>query len=381
MADWRLDARSTRVLCGVLLALFAVYAGLSAAAYFQHQAKAYPDIFGLWAAGRFATSGPPALVYDPDAVMAFQQAMAPDFHDFYPFSYPPAALLVFAPLGQLGYGAAHLLWVASTLVLFLLAVSEERWRWPVLLAAILAPGTVVALAYGQTGFLIAALLIGGLQLMPGRPVLAGLLLGLLSIKPQLALLAPLPVLLGGHWRCLMSAAATVLVLVGLSSLAFGADIWPEWIASMSAHAPLFADTREKYKALMPTVTANLDMLGLGADMVRWGQIAAAALVVAVVGWALRRGGGRLATALVPVGTFLVTPYAFVYDMPMLTGAVLALLLDAARRSRGFAVTEVLVLFLAMLLPIQMFTPIVPSFPVSTPVLAALLAVSVRRAVN
>jgi hypothetical protein len=47
---------------------------------------------------------------------------------------------------------------------------------------VLAPVTLQNLKFGPTGFLSAALIVGGLRLVPSRPVLAGVLFGLASIS-------------------------------------------------------------------------------------------------------------------------------------------------------------------------------------------------------
>ena len=67
-----------------------------------------------------------------------------------------------------------------------------------------------------------------------RPLAAGILIGLLAIKPHLALLFPLALVAEGRWRSIAAAAATVLALVAASLAAFG---WAEWAAFLH-HLPL-----------------------------------------------------------------------------------------------------------------------------------------------
>jgi hypothetical protein len=54
-----------------------------------------------------------------------------------------------------------------------------------------------------------------------------------------------------------------------------------------------------------------------------------------------------------VGTFLATPYAFVYDMPMVTNAVLAVLRDRGQTNRALTIPELIVLALSLVLPVIM----------------------------
>jgi hypothetical protein len=94
-----------------------------------------------------------------------------------------------------------------------------------------------------------------------------------------------------------------------------------------------------------------------------------------------QAGDAGTVTVLPVATFLATPYAFVYDMPMLAGAILLAFADAARNYRPFNILEVFILTLGLLLPVQMFTPLLPSFPVSTLVIAPVLWVLARRALT
>mgnify|MGYP003694260653 FL=1 len=59
-----------------------------------------------------------------------------------------------------------------------------------LLLAAAFPVVLTNTLVGQNGFLTASLIGGALYLMPARPVLSGICLGLLSYKPQYGLLFP-----------------------------------------------------------------------------------------------------------------------------------------------------------------------------------------------
>ena len=67
---------------------------------------------------------------------------------------------------------------------------------------------LVCLGHGQTGFLTAALLTGGVLCLERREALAGILFGLLAYKPQFGLLIPLVLVAGGYWRAIAAAGAT-----------------------------------------------------------------------------------------------------------------------------------------------------------------------------
>src|SRR5437763_687352 len=67
-----------------------------------------------------------------------------------------------------------------------------------------------------------------------RPLLAGCFLGLLSFKPHLGILIPLVLLLGGHWRVVVAAAATTGLLALASFLALGSSAWDAFVHALPA---------------------------------------------------------------------------------------------------------------------------------------------------
>ena len=77
-----------------------------------------------------------------------------------------------------------------------------------------------------------------------RPILAGLLFGMLSIKPQFGILLPLMLALTGRWRTVLAAATTVLLLVTAASFVFGIDVWTAYINdAMPVQSRVFWPTR------------------------------------------------------------------------------------------------------------------------------------------
>jgi hypothetical protein len=79
-------------------------------------------------------------------------------------------------------------------------------------------------------------------------------------------------------------------------------------------------------------------------------------------WKSFRGGvSDLATAALLVAALLATPYAFVYDMPVVATAVLWVVVERERGGDGFTTLEMLVLLLVAIAPITM-----PSGPARFP---------------
>lgn len=282
----------------------------------------YPDVWGFWTFGRYALTHSPATIYDNAALHAFQAGLGmPAENGFYPYPYPPWFLLAVAPLGGLPYPTAALVWRGVTFTALVVALGAWRWQWDRALLLAVAPACALSFVVGQNGFLTAALMLGGLRLLPVRPVLAGVLLAATAYKPQLALLVPAFLLFGAHWRALAGAVLGTALLTAAATLMFGWAVWPAWADAMQAQALALTAGRGPKLDQMPTVTAAVQLLGGSAGMARAVQgMAAAGAMVAL--WRARR---RAEVIILPLATFVATPYAFGYDLPVLTGAALVAL--------------------------------------------------------
>jgi len=135
--------------------------------------------------------------------------------------YPPTFLLAVLPLGLLAYPAAlgvFTLAGAGLWAALVRRVAADRRAW---IVAAAAPAGLINLLDGQNGFLTAALAGFALLLLARRPVLAGVLIGLLAIKPHLAVLFPLALLADRQWRAIAAAAITAALFAATSIAVFG----------------------------------------------------------------------------------------------------------------------------------------------------------------
>jgi hypothetical protein len=353
---WHPKARKTFLLAAVFAAPIVAVVGLLYAHVIHGVwtgTQPLNDFFALWGWSAMIHATPHALeMYDPAAMKAFLHAQDAAFTSNYPFAYPPSFLLLIWPLALLPRAESYVLFVLVTLALYLAAVGRHPWRRPIILLALVAPSTVLTITAGQNGLLTAALLIGGCRLLGRRPVVAGVLFGLLSCKPQLGVLIPVALLAAGMWRVIAAAVATVLASVAASSAAFGWAMWGRWVHALLGLTGFVSAQPQLYR-LMPTVSANLHLLGAPAWLTVAGQLAAAGLAAAGVWWCWRRGPGRVPTAVLQVSTFLATPYAFFYDLPILTNALLELVLDRLETNEAFSAAELLAMAAAVVLPLAM----------------------------
>jgi hypothetical protein len=274
------------------------------------------DFLSFWSAGHLALEGRASAAYDFVALRAVEaQTVGVPFEGFFSFFYAPIFLLVMAPLAVLPYVWAFSVWGAGTLLLYLAVIRAIVPR-PLALALALAwPPAILNFLDGQTGFLTVGLLGGALVFLESRPLAAGILLGLLTFKPQFGILVPIVLILRGHWRVLLSAVVTAALLAAFSVVFFGSETWESFIRSAPLANNLVLERGLTGWNKLQSVYAVARWLGVGSTTA-WcahGIIAVATCVVVCWTW-LRSEHYELKAAALSAGTFIVTPYVLFYDL-------------------------------------------------------------------
>ena len=124
------------------------------------------------------------------------------------WSYPPSIILFGAPLALMPVLPAYLVWTFGTVVLLHLAIRPLRLPTVLHLATLASPAVFINAMFGQNGALTAALLIGGMLAAPKRPIFAGVLFGLLTVKPHLGILIPFCLIASHNWRAFVGQLST-----------------------------------------------------------------------------------------------------------------------------------------------------------------------------
>lgn len=331
------------------------------------------DFVNVWMGARSVFAGGPAGWFDADTYNAAVRAMLPsappgDSYIFF-WSYPPHVVLFTWPFGLMPYLAAYAVWCIGGLALFAVAARAGGITARNLPFVVLAPAVAANVFSGQNGFLTAALLIGGLAALERRPILAGVLFGILTVKPQLGLLLPVMLLFTGRWRTIAAAAATTAALAAMTAALFGPDIWIECLTKTGPQQVRLLQTMGFH--LMPSAFAGMRQLGLPVEAAWAVQALQSAAALAATAWAFwRRRDPALSLALLVTATFLFTPYSYYYDLPVL--AYVAGLLR--QRDDNTAVDHCLILA-AWALPLAMVLmhPVLPQLPVACLVLPTLAA--------
>jgi hypothetical protein len=286
------------------------------------------DFAAFYALSRLGLTHGWGSLYDQVAEHEAWAAVGP--MRFYPDMYPPTLSWLLAPVALLPLRVAYALWTATSLGLLL-------WSWHTLAqgrlltralqlaaaCALLPVGLEIFL--GQPVIFIgAAITLAWRLLAAGRPYLAGLALAALSVKPQIALLVPVALLLAGYGRTFLAGAGAGVVLLLLAWLTLGFDGVAAYVSHLSAGM------------------AEPDRYGVAQGLSFWGLIGrgplalaaecGAALLALIAAWRCRGGGPELPIAAGIVGSLVATPFIHVQDASLL---LIAGWLTLRRRGSAF----------------------------------------------
>jgi hypothetical protein len=241
-------------------------------------------------------------------------------------SPPPVAWLAL-PFTALPYEVAYWIWSALLLTAlvatwWLAAPGGGRARLIFLAAAVGWLPVIYGLQLGQPGIFVALGVAASYALLKAkRPLWAGIALGALALKPQLAFLVPAALLFARHDRAFAGSVLSLGALAVLSALALGTSGLADYQARLNfaASVPVNRDLTLAY------------FLGAGS-MTRVVEVAIG-LWSLVLAYRTRGRGVEWLYACALVGGMLATPYMHLDDLAMVGLAAWLLL-----RSESSAVT-------------------------------------------
>jgi arabinofuranan 3-O-arabinosyltransferase len=341
------------VLLNTCFVLFVINASFFPTAYFAHwwifdeNGLGLPtDFVNVWSAGRLALDGHPAQAWDWDIQKQVQVAvLGQSYEGNLAWHYPPPFLFVASLLAHFPYAVAFIGWAVTSLVPYLAVMRAIVGRPFGLLLGAAFPVVLTNILVGQNGFLTASLIGGTLYLMPARPVLAGICLGLLSYKPQYGLLFPLVLIAASQWTVFVTAGVVAVAIAFVSWLAFGTESWQAFFHWMPMFSQAFLTEGRAPWGKMQSIFAVVRYFG-GTEQLAWVFQWIMSGTVAVVLALMWRGriSYPLKAAALAAGTLLITPYLFLYDVMVLAIAVAFLVRIGLRQ--GFARYELPALGLA-----------------------------------
>lgn len=301
------------------------------------------DFVQFYVAGTLARQGEWQALYDvAELEHAVARVVPPAAGEIPAPLYGPQVALFFAPWSRLPYIEARWWWCAASALLYLLAAGLViRTSAPLRGRRVLAWITVVCnpafamlLATGQTGAMgVLAWALAAAALAKGRPVLIGASLGLLAYKPPL-LIGAVPVLMIlGAPAALGGLLISVVGQGALSAIVTGCDPWRAYAGALASVSRLYylTDTLPHQKQ---SLTGFFQLLAGTGTLATLLSVLGAVGVLAL--WWRHRGHGQAPWFLpmLAVTTILLSPHLYVYDLVVLTPALLVVSDALSRGSEG-----------------------------------------------
>lgn len=279
------------------------------------------DFAAFWFGARYALGHPAVDTYDLVVMTQFQHGAWPELVGMYAWVYPPSFLLLVLGFGLLPYVPAFLVWTVTTLAAYLAALWHSVRDRTSLWLVVAFPGLWLGLGQGQNQFLTAALGALGIGLLRRHPVWAGVCIGLLCVKPHLALLFPVALVAARAWRTILAAAVTALTVTLVPAAILGWETLFAWRDAMAWVATAIADERLPVW-MFPAAYPWLLSLGVPVAFA-WAVQGVITVVAAVVVYRIWRGVGpgvgdlALPGSALVLATFLASPYYAMYDLTWL----------------------------------------------------------------
>ena len=288
------------------------------------------DFSVFWGASHIAMQDGPLRAYDIQHMMKVvgeYGTLEASTTLILPWLYPPTFLLLVIPLALLPFWPSYVLFVLATGVFYvkvagwLLGV-RSIWRQGAWLPVAASPAVFISVLMGQNSMLTAGLAGSAVYLLGKRPVLAGVAIGLLAIKPQLAILFPLVLLVARAWKTMASAAITAVAFTALSVAVCGWETLPAFVRNLHWAQHHLLDNGGIGWHVMPTVVAAARLLGLSVAQAYAVHLAVAGLaVIALIYVWLRTTDVGLRMAMFAMATIMTSPYLRAYELTWLGLAI------------------------------------------------------------
>lgn len=321
------------------------------------------DFIAFWATSKLTLAGQPEVAYDLNKLVKVI-ASTVGYERKFAWLYPPTFQIFVTPFSLLPYKVAYGIFIGLSITCFYLSARKLVQTHGFALAIISFPAVYICILYGQNSLITASLAMLGIYHLDKRPLLSGFFIGLLAIKPQMAIIFPIALLAGKHWRTLLSAATTQAICIITSLYFFGTKTWLAFIASADQprhwleSGSLSWEKMISVFALCKILGANTSIAYIVHSLVALGFIAAMIHVWRNSSDLCLRGASLI------LATLTTTPYAHEYEMVWLAGPLL--LLSRYGLNHGWHLWQREILLLAWLTPLFNWVITAPAGQQPTP---------------
>jgi arabinofuranan 3-O-arabinosyltransferase len=333
---------------GLALAYMGVFALMLHSHVWILRASGRPRVANFlffWLAGKSALSGHAHAAYNANFLhTAQEEAAGYKFSHYFLWNYPPHYFFIAGAFAILPYLPAFLSWVAGTLVCYAATMASVARSRVATIVSCAAPAVYINAISGENGYLTAALIGFFLLALETNSVLAGVLLGFLTIKPQLGIMIPVALVAASRWRVFITAAVCAVLCLSGAMLVFGEETIRAFVLSLPMASRYVLQSGSNGWNNLQSLYGLMRWLGF-ADKAAWAaQLCLAMSVAGALVWLWRRPiSFALKAAALALACLLASPYLYIYDFVTLS-VVFAFLY----RQRAFDVFEIASIALANL---------------------------------
>jgi hypothetical protein len=312
------------------------------------------DYLNAWAGGALVRAGEIGTIFHPEQFDAWLKGVFGSALPLHTWSYPPPMLFLAVPFSLLPIAAGFVVWGSGSLALLFSVLRRCGLGMGTCLAIVFSPAAIETFLAGQNGAITAVMLEGGVLLMARRPLLAGVLFGLLTSKPQLGVLLPVCLVAAGRWRVIGATLVTGLALMIASGMTFGWSAWL-WYATDVRHFMTAQILEQPFSSLAfqrlmatPFILSRSLQASLPLAYALQAMSTAVCAVAAWRAWRMPDADAKARMALTGSLALLATPYGFSWDM---IGAAIGIAVLGERALKtGFYRGEGIILALAWAWP-------------------------------
>lgn len=327
---------TSRLLLKIMLTVVAMLLAFAAVLYQitiePGSNKTVVDFHAYYVAGTLGLEGKVADSYDMAKMKVAQQAFT-GIDMSMPWTYPPPFTLFVTGLAAIPLGLAYALFTGLTLTFYIVMLKRIAGaHLPGVVLAML-PVILLTVMTGQNGFLTGGLIAMFLIAFGQRKASAGMPLGLMIIKPHLAVAISVLALVERRWQAMFIAAAIVIASLALPTVVFGVSIWPAFLAGVAESSTFLADGIYPLFR-MTSIYAAVRSTGLSPDIAFavHGAGAIATIALLLYGW-WRKLPPHLIAASACAASLFVSPYNYDYDLCILGVGIAFVLPGLLERTR------------------------------------------------
>lgn len=272
------------------------------------------DFIAFWSAAKLAVTVDPSAPFNLQTYHEMVQTVHP-YDEYLFWHYPPTFLAMLWPFGYLPYAVGLFIFLSLSVVAWVILM---RWVWPKsdwiqVLPVWAAPAAALNFFQAQNGTFTALFLVGFMLAMKAkRPVLAGLLISGLLIKPQFGLFIPFMLIALREWRVFGWATFFCCVFLALSTALVGIGYWVSFFENSSTIKLLLTEADLLRQQISGFAFFRRFGMGLTPSFILHFTAAALALIVMIKAFQTENWNLRIASFV--IATVMLSPYAHLYDL-------------------------------------------------------------------